>query len=343
MNLNFKSNEFRIGIIGAGAWGTAIARFLCIKGCSVKLWCHQIETANDINTNHLNSHFLPNIQLPESLEATNELKEIVKDYRIIASSLPSQVTRKYAKLMNSEITEKHILVILSKGIEQNSLALISEIFEEELDNLPKIEVVSGPTFAQEVAMDLPSAALLACKDKKTRNFLQKMFHSKKLRIYLSEDIIGAQLGGAIKNVIAIASGIADGMQLGFNARATLICRGVAEMSKLGLKMGGAPETFSGISGVGDLILTATGKLSRNYSLGFKLGQGIPLKKCLNQNRKVVEGFSSAISINNLSKIHKIEMPICNAVFQVLYEGISCAQSLQWLLERNPPDEEIINS
>ena len=313
---------------------------MCIRdsGSDVKIWCHSPETAKDINTNHTNSKFLSDIKLPESLQATIDLIEIVKSCRILVSTVPSHVTRKIAKIINPNITTNHFLVILSKGIEENSLALLSEIFMEELDTLPKIAVISGPTFAREVAMDLPSAALLACDDNNTKIILQKIFHSDRFRLYLSNDMIGAQIGGAIKNVVAIASGIADGMKLGLNARAALICRGVAEMSRLGVKMGGSPETFSGISGVGDLILTATGNLSRNYSLGYKLGQGVLLKECFDTDRIVVEGLRNAVSIKELATYYEIEMPICNAVFQILYKGISCIQALKNLLERDPIDE-----
>ena len=281
---------------------------------------------------------MSDIKLPESLQATIDLIEIVKSCRILVSTVPSHVTRKISKIINPNITTNHFLVILSKGIEENSLALLSEIFMEELDTLPKIAVISGPTFAREVAMDLPSAALLACDDNNTKIILQKIFHSDRFRLYLSNDMIGAQIGGAIKNVVAIASGIADGMKLGLNARAALICRGVAEMSRLGVKMGGSPETFSGISGVGDLILTATGNLSRNYSLGYKLGQGVLLKECFDTDRIVVEGLRNAVSIKELATYYEIEMPICNAVFQILYKGISCIQALKNLLERDPIDE-----
>ena len=338
MILDKKSNEPQIGVIGAGAWGTAISKLLCKNGSDVKIWCHSPETAKDINTNHTNSKFLSDIKLPESLQATIDLIEIVKSCRILVSTVPSHVTRKIAKIINPNITTNHFLVILSKGIEENSLALLSEIFMEELDTLPKIAVISGPTFAREVAMDLPSAALLACDDNNTKIILQKIFHSDRFRLYLSNDMIGAQIGGAIKNVVAIASGIADGMKLGLNARAALICRGVAEMSRLGVKMGGSPETFSGISGVGDLILTATGNLSRNYSLGYKLGQGVLLKECFDTDRIVVEGLRNAVSIKELATYYEIEMPICNAVFQILYKGISCIQALKNLLERDPIDE-----
>jgi glycerol 3-phosphate dehydrogenase (NAD(P)+) (EC 1.1.1.94) len=232
------------------------------------------------------------------------------------------------------------LLILSKGIEQHSLALMSEIFAEELDNLPKLAVLSGPTFAREVALDLPSAAVLACADETAGMLLQKCFHSDRFRIYRSTDLVGVQLGGSIKNVIAIASGIADGMQLGLNARAALICRGIAEMSRLGTAMGGSAETFMGMSGIGDLVLTATGNLSRNHNLGEKLGQGFSLEDCLPSGGEVAEGVRNAVSIQELAERHKIEMPICNAVYQVLHQGVSCTHALQKLLERDRPDEEM---
>lgn len=332
----------QIGVIGAGAWGTALARLLANNGNAVQLWCHEAETKQDILTNHVNSSFLPDIPLPETLGATTDLSEVVRNCRILVASLPSHITREVAKKMLPEITAEHILVILSKGIERHSLALMSEIYAEELNNLPKLAVLSGPTFAREVALDLPSAAVLACAEEETGSILQQKFHTNRFRLYRSTDLVGVQLGGAIKNVIAIASGIADGMKLGLNARAALICRGVAEMTRLGVVMGGSAETFAGMSGVGDLVLTATGTLSRNHNLGEKLGQGLSLEECLPAGGAVAEGVRNAVSIHELAERHKIEMPICNAVYQVLHEGISCAQALKQLLERDRPDEEMMS-
>ncbi|MEC7886451.1 MAG: NAD(P)H-dependent glycerol-3-phosphate dehydrogenase [SAR324 cluster bacterium] len=335
------SENLQIGVIGAGAWGTALARLLVNNGNSVQVWCLEAETRQDILTNHLNSSFLPEIRLPETLNASTDLSEVVRNSKILVASVPSHFTREIAKKMRSEITDEHIVVIISKGIEQHSLTLMSEIYANELDNLPKLAVLSGPTFAREVALDLPSAAVLACADEETGSLLQKSFHSARFRLYRSTDLIGVQLAGATKNVIAIASGIADGMKLGLNARAALICRGIAEMSRLGAVMGGAPETFMGMSGVGDLVLTATGTLSRNHTLGEKLGQGLSLEKCLPTGGAVAEGVRNSVSIHELAERHKIEMPICNAVYQVLHEGISCAQALKRLLERELPDEEMM--
>ncbi|MBS1256255.1 MAG: Glycerol-3-phosphate dehydrogenase [NAD(P)+] [Deltaproteobacteria bacterium] len=335
-----KSDRFQIGVIGAGAWGTALARHLANKNFSVRIWCNEIETAEDITRNHVNTDFLPDIRLPETINATTDLPEVVRNTQILVAAPPSHFTREIAKIIKPEFTSEHILVILTKGIEQHSLALMSEIYHEELGNISKLAVMSGPTFAQEVALDLPSAAVLACEDEITGNILQKYIHSERFRLYRSTDLIGVQLGGAIKNVIAIASGIADGMQLGLNARAALICRGVAEMTRLGSAMGGAHETFVGLSGIGDLILTATGQLSRNHTLGEKLGKGLPLDKCMPPGGAVAEGVRNAVSIKELAQRHQIEMPLCTAVYQVLHEGITCTQALQQLLERDRPNEEL---
>ena len=335
-----KSDQHQFGVIGAGAWGTAIARHLSIKGFPVRIWCRETETADSIIKDHVNSVFLPDIVLPESLEATTNLLDIIRNASILLATTPSHFTREIARIINPGITTDHILVILTKGIDQNSLALMSEIYQQELGNIPKIAVLSGPTFAREVAQDLPSAAVLACNDRQTGNLLQEYFHSERFRLYKSNDLIGVQLGGTVKNVIAISSGIADGMNLGLNARAALICRGVAEMIRLGTAMGGQSGTFVGMSGIGDLILTATGELSRNYSLGQKLGRGLPLEKCLPTSRAVAEGVRNAVSINSLAERHQIEMPLCRAVYGIIYEGISCVRALQSLLERDLPDHEI---
>ena len=335
-----KSDQHQFGVVGAGAWGTAIARHLSIKGFPVRIWCRETETADSIIKDHVNSVFLPDIVLPESLEATTNLLDIIRNASILLATTPSHFTREIARIINPEITSEHILVILTKGIEQKSLALMSEIYQQELGNIPKIAVLSGPTFAREVAQDLPSSAVLACKDRQTGNLLQEFLHSERFRLYKSNDLIGVQLGGTVKNVIAISSGIADGMNLGLNARAALICRGVAEMTRLGTAMGGQSGTFVGMSGIGDLILTATGELSRNYSLGQKLGRGLPLEKCLPTSRAVAEGVRNAVSINSLAERHQIEMPLCRAVYEIIYEGVSCASAFQGLLERDLPDQEI---
>ena len=335
-----KSDQHQFGVIGAGAWGTAIARHLSIKGYPVRIWCNETETADSIIKDHVNSVFLPDILLPETLDATTDLLDITRNASILLAATPSQFTREIARIINPEITTEHILVILTKGIEQNSLALMSEIYQQELGNMPKIAVLSGPTFAREVAQDLPSAAVLACDDRQTGNLLQEYFHSERFRLYKSNDLIGVQLGGTVKNVIAISSGIADGMRLGLNARAALICRGIAEMTRLGTAMGGQGGTFVGMSGIGDLILTATGDLSRNYTLGQKLGSGLPLEKCMPAGGAVAEGVRNAVSINALAERHQIEMPLCRAVYGILYEGVSCVRALQGLLERDLPDQEI---
>ena len=335
-----KSDQHQFGVVGAGAWGTAIARHLSIKGFPVRVWCRETETADSIIKDHVNSFFLPNILLPESLEATTDLLDLIRNTNILLAATPSHFTREIARIINPEITAEHILVILTKGIEQNSLALMSEIFQQELDNMPKIAVLSGPTFAREVAQDLPSAAVLAFNHSQTGNLLQEYLHSERFRLYKSNDLIGVQLGGAVKNVIAISSGIADGMKLGLNARAALICRGIAEMTRLGTAMGGQGETFVGMSGIGDLILTATGNLSRNYSLGQRLGRGLPLEKCMPAGGAVAEGVHNAVSINALAERHQIEMPLCRAVYGIIYEGVSCVRALQGLLERDLPDQEI---
>ena len=335
-----QSDQHQFGVIGAGAWGTAISRHLSIKGYPVRIWCNEKETVDSIKNDRVNSFFLPDILLPETLDATTDLLDIIRNASILLAATPSNFTREIARRINPEVTKEHILVILTKGIEQNSLSLMSEIYQEELNNINKIAVLSGPTFAREVAQDLPSAAVLACNDRQTGNLLQEYLHSERFRLYKSNDLIGVQLGGTVKNVIAISAGIADGMKLGLNASAALICRGFAEMTRLGSALGGQWETFVGMSGIGDLILTATGDLSRNYSLGQKLGLGLPLEKCMPVGGAVAEGVHNAVSINALAKNHQIEMPLCRAVYEILYEGISCAKALQRIIEREPADHEI---
>ena len=280
---------------------------------------------------------MKDILLPNTLEAATDLLNIIRNAGILLIARPSNFTREIARVINTGITTEHILVILTKGIEQSSIALMSEIFLQELDIMPKIAVLSGPTFAREVAQDLPSSAVIACNDKQTLNLLHDYLHSERFRLYKRKDLIGVQLDGTVKNVIAISSGIYDGMKMGLNARAALICRGIAEMTRLGIALGGQLETFIGMSGIGDLILTSTSDLSRNYALGQNLDRGLLLEKCMPSGGAVAEGVQNAASKNALAECHKIEMPICKAVYRIIFKGTSCVGAMQ---DRDSPDQEI---
>lgn len=328
-----------LGIIGAGAWGTAMAVLQSADWQKVTLWAYESETVAQINDTHQNSTFLPGIELPKNVEATQNLAQLVQTHQTLISAVPSHITRELAQKIKADIQSTHQLVLLTKGIEPDSLKLMSDIYQEVLSNTPHISVLSGPNFAREVASGLPTAAVLACTDKTNGKLMQKSLYAPTFRIYLSTDVVGVQIGSTIKNIIAVASGICDGLNCSLSARAALITRGLAEMKRLGIILGGKADTFLGLAGVGDLILTATGNLSRNYSLGFALGTGSTLQEYLAEKKSVAEAVKNAIPIMQLAEKHNIELPICEAVYDILYSGIDCQTAIKRLLERDLPEHE----
>ena len=333
------SERINVGVIGAGAWGTALATLVAKKVDLVEIWAYEEETVQQINQQQINLSFLPQIRLPANLSATHNMQQVIENHLILIMAFPSHVTRSTLRTIRPFLTKEHTLVIASKGIENDTLALMSEVYQQELDPLPTVSILSGPTFAQEVARGLPTGAVLACSDRNTQQELQEIFHTKEFRVYPSSDLIGVQIGGTMKNVIAIASGIADGMELGLNARSAMICRGLAEMTRLGVYLGGQAETFRGMSGLGDLVLTATGHLSRNYSLGIALGKGQTLAEYQKDKHSVAEGIKSTKSVYQLSEKYQIDLPISRAVYQVLYDGFDVKEALDQLLNRELPPQE----
>ncbi|MGK5091587.1 NAD(P)H-dependent glycerol-3-phosphate dehydrogenase [Deltaproteobacteria bacterium TL4] len=330
----------KIGLLGAGAWGTALAVLMADNGHEVTMWAFEVDTVKAINERHVNEIFLPGVLLPSNLKASGNLEEVIKGHQFIIVSPPSHVTRIIAKQMRPFIRKDHCIIIASKGVEQHSLTLMSEIYREELEDIPEITVLSGPTFAKDVSVGLPTAAVIACQNEELIPQLQQLLKAAHFRVYPSKDLIGVQVGGTVKNVIAVATGICDGMELGLSARSALICRGMAEMIRLGVTLGGKVETFSGMSGLGDLVLTATGTLSRNYSLGFALGQGQKLKDYQATRQSVAEGVKNAVSLKEFSEKYNIEMPISSAVYDILYQDVTCEEALVRLLERELPNQEL---
>jgi len=320
------------GIIGGGAWGTALGQALLRAGRDATLWARETDVAGAINARHENTKFLPGISLNPRLKATNKLADLAAcDAWMLVT--PAQHIRAICKELAALDTQKPVPVIVaSKGIEQNTLALPAAIVEETLPRQP-IAVLSGPTFAIQVAKDQPTAMTLACADADLGAKLADAISSRAFRPYLSNDIIGAQIGGAIKNVLAIACGIATGCNMGENARAALITRGLAEMLRLAAAIGAKAETLMGLSGLGDLILTCSSPLSRNMSLGIALGEGAKLDDILAARSSVTEGVSTASAALALAEKHKVEMPIVEAVDAVLNHGASVEASVEALLAR----------
>jgi glycerol-3-phosphate dehydrogenase (NAD(P)+) len=306
-----------ITVVGAGSWGTTLAYILSDKGYDVTLWAHEKPLVDEIISTRYNSVFLPGVRLPDEIRVTNSVEEAVAKARYVINAVPSQFTRSVFTEAAAHISDDAMIVSVSKGIERGSLLSVSSILKE-LSSRP-VAVLSGPSFAKEVIRKLPTAVTLAAEDKSAAFILQEIFNTNSFRVYTHDDVIGAELGGALKNVMAVAAGISDSLGFGDNARASLITRGLAEMTRLGVAMGAKERTFSGLSGVGDLVLTCTSTLSRNYTVGTKLGQGIKLRDIMAGTKSVAEGVATAESAYQLSQKHAVDMPIVEQVYRVIYE------------------------
>lgn len=305
-----------IAVIGAGSWGTTLASLLAEKEYDVSLWVREPEIADEITRRRTNSVYLPDVILPPGLKATSSLEEAVRKSRYILNVVPTQFTRSVFEEGARYLQSDAVIVSASKGIEQETLLTVSDILREVTGK--PVAALSGPSFAKEVIRKLPTAVTLAAADIEIGLLLQEIFNTGYFRVYTHSDIIGVEIGGALKNVVAIASGICDGLGLGQSARAALITRGLVEISRLGKAMGADPTTFSGLSGLGDLVLTCTGPLSRNYMVGENLGRGMKLSEILAATRSVAEGVATALSAFELARKMDVEMPIIEQVYEVLY-------------------------
>jgi glycerol-3-phosphate dehydrogenase (NAD(P)+) len=321
----------RIGIIGGGAWGTALALTARRAGRQVVLWARSAEVVAAINRDHANPLFLPGVPLDPAIQATGDLGEAAAVDALLLVA-PAQHMRALAGALAAHLPSGVPVLICTKGIEEKSGALMSEVVAASLPTAPTA-VLSGPTFAAEVARGLPTAVTLAARDAAQGRRLIAALGTRSFRLYLGEDVVGAEIGGAIKNVLAIACGIVTGRRLGDNARAALITRGLAEMVRLALRKGGKAETLRGLSGLGDLVLTCTSLQSRNHSLGVALGEGRALADILSERRSVAEGVTSAAAAAALAQLLGIEMPIVAAVDAILHHGAVVDQAIEALLAR----------
>jgi len=320
-----------IAVIGAGSWGTTLACLLSEKGYDLSLWVYEEALAEEMRNTRINSIYLPDITLPDSIKISHKLDEVVRHARYVVSAVPTQHTRAVFKEAGFYIPAEAVIISVSKGIERGTLLTVSYVLKEITGH--EVAVISGPSFAKEVARKTPTAVTLATENKDTGVLLQEVFNTNYFRVYTHNDMLGVELGGALKNVMAIASGISDGLGLGSNARAVLITRGLAEMRRLGSAIGAREETFSGLSGLGDLVLTCTSVISRNYTTGVKLAQGMKLADILSQTRAVAEGVDTAESAYQLSKKHNVEMPIIEQIYEVLYKDKSPADAVNDLMNR----------
>ena len=320
-----------LGVIGAGAWGTALAITAQRAGLVPRLWSFEVEVAQSINDEHCNPVYLPEIDFEPSIRATSNIHDMAA-CEVLLLVTPAQHLRSVLLPLATRVSGTVPLVICSKGIEQGTLKLMSETVSELFPNNPLL-VLSGPTFAREVALGLPTAVTLAGTDMGIASGLATMLGSSRFRPYVSDDIIGAQIGGALKNVMAIACGIAEGRGLGDNARSALIARGLAELTRLALAKGGKAETMAGLSGLGDLVLTCTSTQARNYSLGLALGQGMTLEDVLGNRRSVAEGVHTAAAAVGLATQLEIEMPIARGIDAILNRGARVGDVIDSLLSR----------
>jgi glycerol-3-phosphate dehydrogenase (NAD(P)+) len=312
----------RVGVVGAGAFGTAVASLLAGRDHRVTLWALEPEVVRAVEERHENPLFLPGIALPESLSATGDLLGCVSDAEMVVMASPSHVIREVAQRVQPALPPNIPIVTIAKGIEQGSLQTMTEVLEDVLpvERHPYLAVLSGPSFAREVAERLPTAVTVASLWERLAREVQRAFSTDKFRVYTSTDVVGVQFGGALKNVVAIAAGCADGLGFGLNTRAALITRGLAEITRAAVRRGANPVTLSGLSGLGDLVLTCTGELSRNRQVGFALGRGEKLEDVLRDRRSVAEGVKTAVSACQLADKLGIEMPISREVYRILYES-----------------------
>jgi len=328
-----------IAVIGTGAWGTALAQVFAMAGHNIRIYSHNKAVADEINFTQRNSTYLPKLLLSKKIKAFTAPEAAVKDADIILNVVPTQYTREILNSLKPYISEDAFIVNCSKGIEISSKKLISEIIKEILPNNP-YAVLSGPTFADEVARGLPTAVTLASSDINKAKELAKVLSSETFRPYASDDVIGAEIAAAVKNVIAIACGMVGGKQLGNNAKAAIIARGMAEIKRIGTALGAKSETFLGLSGLGDLTLTCNSTMSRNYSLGFSLGEGKSIEYLMNGRKTVAEGYFTAKAVIELATSLNVDIPVCQAIYAILYKGISVDEMAKELMARHLKSENI---
>jgi glycerol-3-phosphate dehydrogenase (NAD(P)+) len=325
----------QVGVIGGGSWGSAFALHLGRLRVKTHLWVREREILEELRQSRQNQTFLPGHVFPSSVSFFEDIRETVKIADVLFIAVPSRFCRRIFLDIASSVSRDQIVVSLTKGIEEGSLQRMTEIMEEVFPDQarPRLAVLSGPSFAREVSDRQPTAVVIASGDLDTAKTVQHLVSNIYFRAYASNDVVGVELAGAMKNVIALAAGISDSLKFGHNSRAALITRGIAEMSRLGARLGAAKETFVGLAGIGDLVLTCTAKLSRNYHVGYDLGKGRPLAQILAGMKMVAEGVSTTVSVRDLARRENVEMPIVEEVYKILYENKDPKESLRDLMLR----------
>ncbi len=328
----------RVGVLGAGSWGTALSLLLHGNGHEVMIWSIDKNEVEMLQKEHEHKSKLPGVILPEDILITNDLEEGMKDKDILVLAVPSVFTRSTARSMKPYIVPGQKVVNVAKGIEDSTLMTLSDQIEEELPEAD-VTVLSGPSHAEEVGKGLPTTCVVGARTRETAEYIQEAFRAENFRVYISPDILGIELGGSLKNVIALAAGMADGLGYGDNTKAALITRGIAEITRLGVKMGGKAETFSGLTGIGDLIVTCASVHSRNRRAGYLMGQGKTMKEAMDEVQMVVEGVYSAKAAIKLAKKYEVSMPIIEQVNAILFEDKSAAVAVRELMVREGKFEQ----
>ncbi len=329
----------KITVYGAGSWGTALSYVLAQNGHDILLWSHRAEQAEEINR-HSNERYLKGIKLPDSLKATSNMAEAVKHADVHILAVPTKAMREVSSEIVEHIEKPSLFVHVSKGIEPDSLKRVSELIREEIPEkwIQDLVVLSGPSHAEEVVLENPTTVTAACENTQSAERVQDMFMNQYFRVYTNTDVIGVEIGGALKNIIALAVGITDGLGLGDNAKAAIMTRGLAEIARLGVKMGATPLTFSGLTGVGDLIVTCTSQHSRNWRAGNMLGKGKSLDEVLEEMGMVVEGIRTTKAAHQMAKAFEVPMPITEALYSVLFENVPTDEAVGHLMGRMKKNE-----
>lgn len=326
----------KIAVIGAGGWGLALGLLLNEKKHQVTFWCYSEKEKNDILQHRENKRCLPSIKIPLEIAFTSDMAEALQGADVAIMAVPSKAIRSTAQIMKKAIEPETVIVNVSKGIEESTLLCLAEVIHDELSN--PVVVLSGPSHAEEVARHIPTTVVVSSTDMMKAYEVQELFMNEYFRVYTNDDLIGVELGGALKNVIALAAGIVEGMGYGDNTKAALITRGIAEMARLGTEMGGKMETFAGLAGIGDLVVTCTSGHSRNRRAGELVGQGFTIEEAMKQVNMVVEGVPTTKAAYALMKKYKVEMPILTAINEVLFEGKPVKETIYSLMMRDKKDE-----
>lgn len=332
----------QIAVIGAGAWGTALANLLASKGHAVRLWVRQPCLAEHIASTRVNTPYLPGIPVHANVTPTADFATVAQDTQQFVSVVPSHAVRAIWQRLVPFMAPHSCVTSATKGIEAESLLTMSQVLQEVIPSTKRaqVAVLSGPSFAREVSQGIPTAVVVAASRREVSTAIQQLFNTAEFRVYTNRDVLGVELGGALKNVMAIAAGVCDGLRFGFNARAALITRGLAEMATLGVAMGAKAQTFAGLSGMGDLVLTCTGDLSRNHAVGVQLGQDKKLQDILHHMRAVAEGVTTATSALALSNKYQVEMPIVEQVYALLHEQMTPRDAVTALMTRSLKQEDV---